>query len=285
MPRFAFQPLPEKPLVSVILTSYNYADFVGDAIRSVFAQTWRPMELIVVDDGSSDASPAIIRDLTRDAPIPVHTIFQRNAGQASAWNAAFEKVQGELVCFLDSDDTWQPGKVAAMVALAHQHPQAGLYQHQMDNAAGKLKADRLISRDVLRDWVALGKVDVLRRHDLVALFLPSSGLMARREVLERVFPIPPRLVTCPDAYLTRSCCIFGPLQSTHEVLGTWREHGQNAGVSDRFGFQRFWLPVVMPAINASFHKHGVPVEFECPPRNLRQRAQRFRQQLRSILST
>lgn len=261
MARFAFQPLPERPLVSVLMTSYNYASYVGDAIRSVFAQTYRPLELVIVDDGSKDASPKIIQSLLKDAPIPAELIVQRNAGQANAWNTAFAKLRGDLVCLLDSDDQWLPEKVERMVAFAHAHPKAGLYQHQLDNGAGKLKQQRLVSRDVLRDWVALGEVDVLKRHDLIALFLPSSGLMARREVLEKVFPIPERLITCPDAYLTRSCCIFGPLHTNREVLGSWREHDDNAGKSNKYGMERFWLPVVMPAINSSFEKHGIPVRF------------------------
>lgn len=264
MARFAFQPLPERPLVSVLMTSYNYEHYVGDAIRSVFAQTYRPIELVIVDDGSKDASSKIIRSVIKDAPIPVEFIEQRNAGQAAAWNVGFDKLRGDLVCLLDSDDVWLPEKVEHMVAFAHAHPDAGLYQHQLDNGAGKLKQQRLVSRDVLRDWVALGEVDVLKRHDLVAIFLPSSGLMARREVLDRVFPIPERLLTCPDAYLTRSCCIFGPLYSCREVLGSWREHGENAGKSGRFSFDRYWVPVVMPAINSAFEKHEVPVRFVRP---------------------
>ncbi len=261
MPRFAFQRLPEGPLVSVLMTSYNYEHYVGDAIRSVFAQTYRPIELVIVDDGSQDASTKIIRSIIKDAPIPVEFIEQRNAGQAAAWNTGFEKLRGELVCLLDSDDTWRPEKIAHMVAFAQQHPEAGLYQHQLDNAAGQLKQQRLVSRDILRDWVALGEVDVLKRHDLVAVYLPSSGLMARREVLDRVFPIPEKLVTCPDAYLTRCCCIFGPVHTTREVLGSWREHADNAGKSSRYSMEKFWLPVVMPAINSAFEKHGVPVRF------------------------
>jgi glycosyltransferase involved in cell wall biosynthesis len=267
MSRFAFQPLPERPFVSVLMTSYNYDKFVGDAIRSVYAQTYRSMELVIVDDGSTDASPKIIEKVTKDALIPTEFIAKKNGGQASAWNLAFPKLRGELVCLLDSDDSWRPEKVERMVQLARRHPDAGLYQHQMDNGMGKLKQPKLLAhRDILRDWVALGEVDVLKRHDLVAIFLPSSGLMARREVLEKVFPMPERLMTCPDAYLTRSCCIFGPLQSHREVLASWMDHGNNAGKASKYSFERYWLPVVMPAINESFEKHGVPVRFVCPPR-------------------
>ncbi len=261
MSRFPFDVIPEQPLVSVLLSSYNYADFLPEAFASVFAQSYRPLELIVVDDGSTDSSPALIKQLTQNAPIPVEIILKQNGGQASAWNIGFKKCRGELVCLLDSDDCWRPEKVAMMVALAQEHPEAGLYQHSLDNAAGAILKERLLTRDIIRDWVALETVDVLKRHDLVAIFLPSSALMARREVLARVFPIPEQLVTCPDAYLTRMCCVYGPLCSSIDVLGSWREHPDNAGKSERYGFEQYWIPVVMPAINAGFALHGAPVRF------------------------
>lgn len=261
MPRFSFEAMPEQPLVSVLLSSYNYADYLPEAIASVFSQSYRPLELVIVDDGSTDESPALIRRLTQDAPIPVKLLLKENGGQASAWNAGFPKCRGELICLLDSDDCWRPEKVANMVAFAKEHPAAGLYQHQLDNGSEAILKEKLLNRDILRDWVALETVDVLKRHDLVAIFLPSSGLMARREVLAKVFPIPEQLVTCPDAYLTRMCCVYGPLCSNPEVLGSWREHPENAGKSERYGFEQYWLPVVMPAINTGFALHKAPVRF------------------------
>jgi len=262
--RFAFQPLSERPLVSVLLSSYNYGDYVGEAIASVFLQTYRPLELVVVDDGSTDRSREVIDAAIAEAPIPVEKIYRDNGGQASAWNAGYPKLQGELIALLDSDDLWQPEKVERMVGLARAHPEAGVYQHQLDNAAGELKKPELISRDLLPDWMALGEVPVTERAELVAVFLPSTGLVARREVLDRVFPIPETLRTCPDAFLTRMSCIFGPLVSTDEILGSWREHEANAGKTDTYSFQQYWLPVVMPAINAGFQERGVPVRFVGP---------------------
>lgn len=259
--RFAFRPLSAQPLVSVILSSYNYGQFVGEAVRSVFAQDYRPLELIIVDDGSTDTSRAAIEEACADAPIPARIIHQENSGQAGAWNTAFAHVTGELVCFLDSDDYWLAGKVESMVRFAQALPDAGLYQHQLGNGAGRLKRDLVVSGDIYLKWKELGNVNVGEHSDLVAVFEPSTALMARKEVLDRVFPVPEQLITCPDAYITRSCCLFGPLYSYPGVLGVWREHDENAGKTGRFGFAKFWVPVVMPAINASFARHGVPVRF------------------------
>lgn len=263
--RFSFAPLKEQPLVSVILTSYNYERYVGDAIRSVYAQTYRPVEIIVVDDGSKDRSRDVITETTRDAPVPTEVLLQPNAGQARALNAGFAKARGELVAFLDSDDSWRPDKLEKMVAFIRAKPDGGVYQHQLDDGAGRLKQVPLVEGDFFDLWLRRGEVNVAAHRDKVSVFLPTSGLIFRREVLERVFPIPEELVTCPDAYLTRASCVYGPLYSMPEVLGMWRAHEGNAGRRGRFAFRAFWAPVVMPAINRYYERLSIPLRFTYRP--------------------
>lgn len=265
MNRFAFRPLPEQPLVSVLLTSYNYARYVRDAIRSVFEQTYPAIECMIVDDGSSDGSPEVIRDAITGAPVPVEVILQSNRGQAAALNAAFARARGDLIALLDSDDSWRPDKLARMVTFIREHPDGGVFQHQLDDGRGGLKQEPLLTCDIFEEWRALGRVNVAARRDIVSVFLPSTGLMFRKEVLDRVFPIPEALISCPDAYLTRTASVYGPLYSCPDVLGTWRSHADNAGRSRRFAFRKFWVPVVMPAINRYYETHGLPVRFVYSP--------------------
>ena len=265
MHRFPFKRIPEKPLVSVILTSHNYGAYVGQAIQSVYAQTYRPLELIVVDDGSSDDSRTVIEAAVQDPPVPTRVIFKEHGGQASALNAGFEVVQGDWVSALDSDDCWQPTRVATMLEYARKFPDGGVYQHQLDNGFGEDNRRLFVQGDILEEWLRLGWVNLAIRQDLVSVFVPTSGLFWRKEVLDKIFPIPEELVTCSDAYLTRCACIYGPLYSWPERLGTWREHGDNAGKRPQFGFHRFWVPVVMPAINAAFRERGIPVRFTYRP--------------------
>jgi glycosyltransferase involved in cell wall biosynthesis len=92
------------PLVSVIVGNYNYAAYVGEAIESVLAQTHPRVEVIVVDDGSTDGSRAVIERYGDR----VRALFKPNAGQGSVYNAGFRMAQGELVLFLDSDDVLLP---------------------------------------------------------------------------------------------------------------------------------------------------------------------------------
>ncbi len=252
--------MPREPLVSVLITSYNYARYLEEAIGSVYAQTYRNIELIIVDDGSEDDSREAIGRAVRHAPFCTKSIFKTHGGQASALNAGFDMARGELVCLLDSDDAWRPEKVERMVRFALERPDGGVYQHQLDAGNGQPKRNSLMNGDILAQWRELGEVNVAVHSDMVAVFVPSTGLMWRKAILERIFPIPEALVACPDAYLTRSACCYGPLYSLHEVLGSWRDHGKNAG-KNGFNFRRFWVPVVMPAINEFFARNGVPVRY------------------------
>lgn len=260
--------LPGQPLISVILTSYNYEQFVAEAIQSVFRQSYRKLELIIVDDGSRDRSREVIQETIADAPIPVQTVFKENGGQASAFNAAYRLISGELVAFLDSDDFWYEDRIERMLDFVRLFPGGGVYQHQMDTGKG-LKRNGLLNADVFQLWRAWGKgvFNIADDHDgvLFSPFLPTSGLLFRREVTDKVFPVPETLITCPDAYLTRSSAAFGPLYSLPDTLGVWRDHGENAGVSGMASFQDFWLPVIMPALNEFYVRQGLEFRIEFDP--------------------
>jgi len=101
------------PLVSVIIPTYNRADTVQRSIHSVLEQSYHPFEIIVVDDGSTDSTPAALShygDLIR-------VIRQSNSGPSVARNAGAGVARGEFIAFLDSDDTWKPTKLARQVRL------------------------------------------------------------------------------------------------------------------------------------------------------------------------
>jgi len=258
---------PGAPLVSVVLTSYNYEAYVAEAIQSVFTQSYRNIELIVVDDGSQDASPDVIRSMIQDAPFPVKTLFKENGGQSSAFNAAYEHVHGEIVCFIDSDDVWREDKVKAMVNLIRRCPDGGVYQHQCEvGFGGPNRLEYIISGDVFDGWKRLGpRVNVAVYQGRISPFVPTVGLAFRKAVLDQVMPIPKQLITCPDAFLTRTCITHGPLYSRPAVLATWRDHGDNAGKDEQFGYQAYWLKVIMPALNEYYRDHDIPLEFYYDP--------------------
>lgn len=98
---------PMKQMVSVIIPVYNGECFLREAIESVLAQTYRPLELIVVDDGSTDRTSEIARSYAQ-----ISYIRQPNGGVAAARNRGIQATSGEYLAFLDSDDVWLPGKLA-----------------------------------------------------------------------------------------------------------------------------------------------------------------------------
>jgi glycosyltransferase involved in cell wall biosynthesis len=110
------------PLVSVVIPVYNGAKYLGAAIESVLAQSYQPIEIIIIDDGSTDDSLEVIRTFGSR----VYVISQPNAGVGRARNVGIGRARGEFVAFLDQDDWWMPEKVQKQVRLLTDNPQAGL---------------------------------------------------------------------------------------------------------------------------------------------------------------
>lgn len=114
-----------EPEISVIIPCYNAARTIGAALASVQAQSLRQIEIIVVDDGSSDESVAIARGAAR-ADGRIHVLTQRNAGPASARNTGIRAARGKLISFLDADDRMLPACLAAHLAHFEAQPDLGI---------------------------------------------------------------------------------------------------------------------------------------------------------------
>jgi glycosyltransferase involved in cell wall biosynthesis len=110
------------PLVSVVMPAYNASSFIAEAIRSVVDQDYPNMELIVIDDGSSDGTPEIAAHFGNQVQI----VRQQNAGPAAARNRGLEAAKGDFIAFLDADDVWLPSKLTAQVRYLQDHPETGV---------------------------------------------------------------------------------------------------------------------------------------------------------------
>lgn len=101
------------PLVSVIIPTYNRHDTVGRSIESVLLQTYRPMEVIVVDDGSTDSTLEVLEGYEN----AIRVVARANGGPSAARNSGVSVAKGEIIAFLDSDDTWRPEKLTRQIKL------------------------------------------------------------------------------------------------------------------------------------------------------------------------
>src|SRR5437660_1937517 len=107
-------PLPKTPLVSILISNYNYAPFLPEAIESCLRQTYPHLEIVVCDDGSTDGSQRIL-ECYHSLDARIKPIYQANGGQSLALNAALRNSTGEIICLLDGDDVFLPEKVELVV--------------------------------------------------------------------------------------------------------------------------------------------------------------------------
>lgn len=113
-------------LVSTIIPVYNRAHMLREAIASVLAQTWRPVEIIIVDDGSTDDTPQVAEDIRNRHPDVVRVLRQDNSGPGVARQRGYQAARGEFIQFLDSDDLLLPQKFELQVRGLSEDPEAGI---------------------------------------------------------------------------------------------------------------------------------------------------------------
>ena len=109
--------MKNSPLLSVIIPAYNHELYLAEAIESVRAQKYQPLEIIVVDDGSTDNTKHVAASFRN-----VQYVYQHNQGPASARNTGLELAHGELISFLDSDDFWSENKLEIQAELLSKNP-------------------------------------------------------------------------------------------------------------------------------------------------------------------
>lgn len=114
---------PHRPLVSVVIPAYNYGEFLPETLQSILGQSYRPLEIIVVDDGSTDNTREMVAHV---APGHIRYLSQENKGQAAARNRGIREARGELIAFSDADDVWLPEKLGRQVEVFRRNPNADI---------------------------------------------------------------------------------------------------------------------------------------------------------------
>jgi len=204
--------------VSVIIPTYNHAVFLSEALESVFAQTCSPLEVIVVDDGSTDGTADVLCGYERR----IRVLRQANRGVAAARNAGASVASGELLALLDADDMWLPAKLERQIARLDSEPEVGLvhcgvaevdgrgrqFRARLDGMEGSVSTEMLF----FRRGVILGG---------------GSAAVVRRAAFLDVGGFDEALSTSADWDLYYRLARRYPVGFVPEVLVRYRVHGGN----------------------------------------------------------
>src|SRR6266513_1714712 len=168
----------EPPAVSVVVPSYNHAQFIEATLHSIMKQTYRPAELVVIDDGSSDGSAGVIDRVLNDCSFPCELVARDNRGLCATLNEGFARTRGDYFAYLGSDDLWLPDFLKARVSLLESRAGAVLaYGH-----AYFIDEHNAIV-DSTADWARYADGDV--REMLLQTTAPMSPtVLYRRAALE-----------------------------------------------------------------------------------------------------
>ena len=165
------------PRVSVIIPTYNSEAYIRETLASVFSQSYQDFELIVVDDGSSDQTAAVVKSYGDRLTF----VAQANQGPAAARNHGIRTAKGELISFLDSDDLWQPDKLEKQVRFMTEHPEYGLISTDMSTFD-----ERGVIESNVKAKIYKIKNGMVMRNLLFGNWIQTSGVMVRKECFETV---------------------------------------------------------------------------------------------------
>jgi len=211
--------MSDTPLASIIITCHNYGRFVEESINSSLSQTYKRTEVIVVDDGSTDDSREIITNFGQRI-IP---ILKANGGQASAFNAGFTRSHGEIVFFLDADDTLLPAAVEEAVELFRDpcvtkvHWRLWITDENGRNTQATHPRKTLSEGDLRSEVI---------QHGYEGYVWPvTSGNAWARSFLDRFLPMPEAEYTyAAESYLATLAPALGLVRKISGPMGTYRMH-------------------------------------------------------------
>jgi glycosyltransferase involved in cell wall biosynthesis len=215
-----------RPSVSVVISSYNYAHFLGATVESVLAQTYPAREIVIIDDGSTDNSAEVARSFGDR----VRFVEQENQGVCAARNNGARLATGDVLAFLDSDDLWLPRKLERQAAAFAADPEVGLVSCGIRyfNPQGETIVEYVEGKS---GWCAK---DILLYREPV-LNTTASAVAVRRDVFERAGGFDERLelIAAEDREFAYRAALISKLSFIPEILVDYRVHGGNGHLNIR----------------------------------------------------
>lgn len=204
------------PLVSVVIPSFNSARYLADAVKSVAAQTYSAVECIVIDDGSTDHTSALLKELSALYP-GLKTSRKTNGGMSSARNMGLRLCTGELVSFLDADDLLLPDKLERQVAFLNAHPEVGFVYGDYIVVTEDLQTLALFTAEMPRD---LDPLDALCYRNWFSPLVP----LIRRSITDVVGGFDEELNSAEDWDYWVRCANVAHLAYLSGPVGLYRQH-------------------------------------------------------------
>ncbi len=204
------------PKTAVVIPTYNSSRYLVQAIDSVLAQTWQDLEILVIDDGSTDETERVMRRYQS----PVRYIYQQNGGVAIARNRGIAESKGKYVAFLDADDTWLPHKLELQIEALQKQPQYRACYSALAVADAELNP--LSINYSYRQSSTLE--DLLLRGNVIAT--PSS-VLCERSLFDVAGGFDPKLSQCADWDMWVRLAVQTEFLYLDEPLVTYRQHGAN----------------------------------------------------------
>jgi glycosyltransferase involved in cell wall biosynthesis len=215
------------PLVSIIINNHNYARFLAAAIDSALAQDYPSFEVIVVDDGSTDNS----RDVIASYGGRITPVFKENGGQASAFNSGVAASGGQILSFLDADDSFHPSKVGCVVRAFSAHglnAKPMMIHHLLETKDEN--GEKFSAPQQGRSHASpLNLYGFAKKHHYVTYEAgPTSTISINRALANRLFPIPEAGVrVSADDFIVYGALLLADVYSLPVKLGDYRVHGNN----------------------------------------------------------
>lgn len=235
-----------RPLVSVVMPSYNTAQYIREAVDSVLEQDYPNLELLVIDDGSTDATPEIIEAYGER----VRFFTQQNAGAGAARNLGLREARGEYIAFLDSDDVWLPGKLQAQVEHFETNPDVGVvysrWQTWKPGDCGAFHRPEPL-RCAIRPGIVREGSGWLYNGLLFTSMLHTITVMMRRRTIEQIGFFDTRLKRGQDYDYWLRASRISPIHQLDAVYALYRLHGE--GCIKKWPNENYERIVVEKALN------------------------------------
>lgn len=219
----------QKPLVSVIVASYNHAPYIEECILSVMRQTYPHIELIVIDDGSTDDSVVRIERLRMQYGFDF--LIQKNQGLTNTLNSAIARAAGSLIVPFGSDDIMLPERIDKQVSYMWDKPEVGICAGNMEliDSQGQLFPEKRQRRNIAFRRLDFDDVFMERKP-----FPPAPTLMFRKEALEKVGGFDPT-IRLEDLLIELKITHAGYyIDCLSEVLAKYRKHDSNSSKDTKF---------------------------------------------------